>query len=470
MQYTKFTIAYFRGFKEKQTLYFASPISGEPGSGITYIVGENNSGKTTIIEGMFMHDLQKIRSSERQSDGLPLFELYAKENVIENENPETANEVEVIKRKLTLIRESSYTLTENPKVSDNLLFEIIPSRRHWQSGVTGARTIEQVVQETVKQTPRSTRSTARISDALQAIESNNEQFKEFIAFVQNVIPEFSSFAIGYEDAEYIEYVTNDGIKHKSDFLGDGIISLLRILVHLFKDSTQPLVIDEPELSLHPLAQKRLLQLIAECAQRRQIIISTHSPYFISWEYLQNGAVLNKVTKHKDNTSEIHTMNSCGEYEKLINGANWQQPFLMDTVAKEIFFHDNLLFTEGQEDVGLLKKDNQLSISINLFGYGVRGKDSFKFALQLAKDIGIRKAAVILDGGESESEIKTDLEKCFSDVGYKIIQWDKEDIRDKEEYTSSSKDGYFDNFGDKKLSPDSEDFDQKISELNIYFLE
>ena len=324
-----------------------------------------------------MHDLQKIRSSERQTSGLPLFELYATECVEESDDEEgvEATETEVLKRKLTLIRENSYTLTEDPVIVGGAAFEMIPSRRHWQSGVAGGRTIDQVVQETLKLPPRSNNSNARISDALQAIEADNVQFEAFIQFVQNVIPEFSSFAIGYEDSEFIEYITNDKIKHKSDFLGDGVISLLRILVHLFRDSSLPLVIDEPELSLHPLAQKRLLRLIAECAKNRQIIISTHSPYFISLEYIQNGAVLNKVTKHNDNTSEIHTMQPYGEYESLMNGANWQQPFLMDTVAKEIFFHDNFLFTEGQEDVGLLKKDGQLDISVNIFGYGVRGKDS-----------------------------------------------------------------------------------------------
>ncbi len=284
--------------------------------------------------------------------------------------------------------------------------------------------------------------------------------------MQQVIPEFTSFAIGYEENEFIEYVTKNGVKHRSDFLGDGVISIIRILVHLFTNSNRPLIIDEPELSLHPLAQKRLLKVIAECSKVRQIIISTHSPYFVSWDYIKNGSTLNKVTKHQDKKSEIHTLRDYCVYEKLINGSNWQQPFLMDIVAKEIFFHDNFLFVEGQEDVGLLKQDNQLNEDINLFGYGVRGKDVFDFALQLARDLGIEKASALLDAGTSEDGIKKALDAKFPE--YRIIQWNKEDIRDKGSYASSAKEGYFYIDGKKKPVAELDDFDGKIAQINTYF--
>ena len=50
--YKKFTIKGFRSFLEQQTLTLALPIIGKKGSGITYLVGKNNSGKTTLIEGL----------------------------------------------------------------------------------------------------------------------------------------------------------------------------------------------------------------------------------------------------------------------------------------------------------------------------------------------------------------------------------------------------------------------------------
>jgi len=450
MSYSKFTIQYFRSFQDIQTLKFAQPDSDKLGSGITFIVGENNSGKTTLIEGLFLRKSKRIKASEKQEGFEPCFTLYGSEN-------------DEIKRVVKLIRPTSSALIETPDGTE--IFEMIPSRRHWQSTASGSSTLKTVVDRTGNETPRSG-ANSPTAEALKDIEANSEQYDKFITFVQEVVPNFSSFGIEYEDNEFVQYQTKDGAKHKSDFLGDGVISILRILSHLFLDEPRPLIIDEPELSLHPIAQKKLFRTIANASKKRQIIISTHSPYFVSWDYIKNGAVLNKVTKYADKKSEIFTLQNYTEYEKLVNGANWQQPFLMDIVAKEIFFHDNLLFVEGQEDVGLIKQENDISESANLFGYGVRGKDSFGFALQLAKDLGIKKSGVILDAGTDETAIKAGLETKFPE--YKIIQWNKEDIRDKEKYESKGKIGYFDKEGKKKTAAELDDYAVKIKEINEYF--
>lgn len=41
----------YRGFSKKREIQFAIP-NGELGSGLTILVGTNNSGKTTIIEAI----------------------------------------------------------------------------------------------------------------------------------------------------------------------------------------------------------------------------------------------------------------------------------------------------------------------------------------------------------------------------------------------------------------------------------
>ena len=232
-----------------------------------------------------------------------------------------------------------------------------------------------------------------------------------------------------------------------------------------------MIIDEPELSLHPLAQKRLLQLIAEYATQRQIIISTHSPYFVEWEYIENEARLNRIVKEEDKVSKIYTLKEFNSYKPLISGGNWQQPYLADVVAKEIFFQENILFLEGQEDVGLLKQYFK-GTDVNIFGYGVRGYNGFEFALRLAKDLGIKKATVLLDspvahveGQINETTIKNDLTEKFQD--YQILQWDKNDIRDKDSHTSVEKQGYFTKEGKIKQQDQVGDFDEKIGLIKSF---
>ncbi len=226
-----------------------------------------------------------------------------------------------------------------------------------------------------------------------------------------------------------------------------------------------IIIDEPELSLHPSAQRSLLNVIAEYSQNRQIVLSTHSPYLIKWEHLENGAVLNRVVKEDDIHSQVFSIPDFTKHSKMVRTANWQMPFMMDEVAKEVFFMaDGLLFLEGQEDVGLLRKEPELK-NIDMFGYGVRGASNFEFALSLAKDLGYKKVACILDNGAAETKIKADLDAKFPD--FKIVQWNKSDIRDKTFTTPAPKEGYFDASGKKKAPNDLDDFDQKIAEIKTH---
>lgn len=453
MNFTKFTIEGFRCFIDKQSLELAQPKDDKIGSGITYIVGSNNSGKTTILEGLAIRNNDNINSSDRIAGSEPRFLLYKEDSTLASQ--------------CAPVRAESHLIQEDPLLKVDQKFEIVSSRRYWTSNASQKY---QAVGLTVSQSHKfqKRQSTIDVPSELRAIETDQSgKYEAFISLVQKIIPEFTKFTVGYEDHEYIEYLSKAGIRHKTDLLGDGVISVIRILLHLYcEERNNPLIIDEPELSLHPQAQKKLLGLIAGYAQKRQIIISTHSPYFIRWEYIANGAKLNRVVKANDEKSEIFHLNDPNNYASLINGANWQQPYLMDEVAKEIFFaQDNILFLEGQDDVGLLR-DEFLNTEIQLFGYGVRGCGNFKFALTMAKDLGFKKVAVILDNGDNEKEISNNLTKKFPN--YKIIQWNKNDIRDKPLYTSEQKIGYFDKDGKKKEKNELDDFDVKIDDIRKYF--
>lgn len=449
--YTKFTIENFRCFAQKQKLKLAVPDEDKIGSGITYIVGPNNAGKTTLIEGMWFKGGDSINDSAKRS-GPPKFQYFQGDNLIKT--------VELLRENASRFREP------NNEENTNYRFEIISSRRHWDTHSGGNTPSSNIFESTVSTKPRN-QSGVQVASILQNIANDDIDYKKFTKLVKQVLPEFHEWSVGFEDQSFIKYTSQDGVSHRSNFLGDGVISIIRILAHLFNKGSTGLIIDEPELSLHPLAQKKLIKVIAEYAQNRQIIIATHSPYFISWEYIKNGAVLNRVAKESETNSHIYSLGDYADYSKLIEGSNWQQPFLMDVVSKEIFFQDNILFVEGQEDVGLLQSQFADS-DVNLYGYGVRGCGQFKLALKLAHDLGIKKACALLDKGDEEDKIKQFLEKEYQSSGYKVFQWNKEDIRDKEAYTSSAKEGYFNKKGELKSKTESDDFHEKIENIKTYF--
>ena len=71
---------------------------------------------------------------------------------------------------------------------------------------------------------------------------------------------------------------------------------------------------------------------------------------------------------------------------------------MDAVAKEIMFANSILFLEGQEDVGLIRKwlaKHRESTVLNIFGYGAGGFQNIEKLLAMAKDLRIEKGGSIV---------------------------------------------------------------------------
>ena len=112
-------------------------------------------------------------------------------------------------------------------------------------------------------------------------------------------------------------------------LGSGIEIILTLL--LLKNIAQVskgeiiYLIDEPELHLHPKAQKKLLELLLEEAKDKQIFISTHSPYMFQGA-IGAGA---KLSIFKKNDTDIQIIDArsddwgiFGRYSPTWGEINW----------------------------------------------------------------------------------------------------------------------------------------------------
>lgn len=69
-----------------------------------------------------------------------------------------------------------------------------------------------------------------------------------------------------------------------------------------------LFIDEPEICLHPRAQRKLFDAILKLSKTKQIFLTTHSPYFFDGRSLMNNIGL-FIFKRNDNKPDIEKINS-----------------------------------------------------------------------------------------------------------------------------------------------------------------
>jgi hypothetical protein len=128
----------------------------------------------------------------------------------------------------------------------------------------------------------------------------------------------NQFSIRGVDISFIEsqapfnnaFLSNiaEGLNLNIDNLGSGIemiISLLYLetMASLSKEDIV-LIIDEPELHLHPSLQEKFIQYLKSISSEKQIILSTHSPYFYK-NCCSNNNIKLLITETKDNKSQIN---------------------------------------------------------------------------------------------------------------------------------------------------------------------
>ena len=109
-------------------------------------------------------------------------------------------------------------------------------------------------------------------------------------YVQKILPYFADFAIdGFPEKQDTVYLFWK--KQGSDYiltpnqLSDGtirFIALATLLLAPRKIQPDVIVIDEPELGLHPLAIRILANMIKQAAENLQILVATQSPLFLDF--------------------------------------------------------------------------------------------------------------------------------------------------------------------------------------------
>lgn len=153
----------------------------------------------------------------------------------------------------------------------------------------------------------------------------------------------------------------------------------------------------------------MASLLGRFAKDRQIVVSTHSPYFIDLRALSNGGHLARITTSFEGT-QVHQLSaSSKEAIRRLSDGNLYNPHVFGLDARELFFQeDRIILTEGQEDVLLYPRAAEqvgLGICGTFFGWGVGGASNIRHLCRILEDLGFLKVAALLDGdkvGEAAS--------------------------------------------------------------------
>lgn len=229
-----------------------------------------------------------------------------------------------------------------------------------------------------------------------------EKFKEFSdnmstiakSVMSNMSHSLEFDFSAYDPSNYFKtlkiHPTENGDVRAFEELGTGQQQILAIsLAHAYAKSFLGqgiiLILDEPESHLHPLAQKWLAKQMFKMAEDGlQIIITTHSPYFINLKYLEG---INLIRKDSGSTYNVNVSKNDLYLKCLNTGANRSKiteenivPFYNNSSTFHLltgFFANKIILVEGQtEELSLPVYFERLKYDTTEFGIeviGVSGK-------------------------------------------------------------------------------------------------
>jgi len=165
-----------------------------------------------------------------------------------------------------------------------------------------------------------------------------KDYDKIVEYVRTIVPKFKDFylepnAAGKILLKWVDTSTSDYVFSPSQ-LSDGSIRFIALATLLLQPrSIMPhmIIIDEPELGLHPYAMGQLAAMIKEASCYAQIIVATQSPMLLDQFDVSEIAITETVGNH----TEIKRLN--GEYL-----SEWLKEYTLSELWEKNIFGDRPL--------------------------------------------------------------------------------------------------------------------------------
>lgn len=308
-----------RGFK---SIAYDSPLTLRFGA-VNILLGANGAGKSNIISffkmlsymmtgalqryiaeygtgEFFLHYGAKKTPSLRASmrfNGNQCYDIYSfcLTNAVPNrliisseeiqwEGPKTKNNFPGVKQLLSDFNESA--LIYSTGIAEKSVFRLVSGCKVYQfsdsSSSASMRAASPVDSAHYLQSEAN-----NLASFIYYLKQNyKDSYNRIAAYVREVVPQFNDFYLeperNYISLKWTDVSPNDYVLSAHQF-SDGSIRFIALATLLLQpEETMPhvIIIDEPELGLHPYAIDQLTEMIKDASLHAQIIIATQSPAII----------------------------------------------------------------------------------------------------------------------------------------------------------------------------------------------
>jgi predicted ATPase len=416
---------------------------------INLMVGENNSGKTTLLKSLlFLQDTSALRCSDirtGQSHGSVTLKFSFADDTsgLFTSQFSTFNVgFDYVKYSLTQetinisLGNQFNGLALNDLPLRNCIFDVEPDNFIYP--FLSKRKVPNF-QENVGQPYANSvlGNFAHISAKVDRISTDGLPAKdEYIRSCREILGfHISSFPSA--NGKKAVYVVNNFQNIPLESMGEGVSNILGLILDLCLAKNKLFLIEEPENDIHPKALKKLLDLIIEKSDTNQFVITTHSNIVL--KHL-GSSDLSKIFKidmtfeDKIPTSYISEIENTPEARReiledlgyeLFDFDIWDTWLILEESSAEVIIREFLIsnFVPGLKNV--LK--TCAAGSVSKVSARIEALHSLCLFLHLQKSFNDR-IWVVVDGGETEKRITNDLKNKYrSWKEDRIIQFAEHDF-------------------------------------------
>jgi len=165
---------------------------------------------------------------------------------------------------------------------------------------------------------------------LREVLSDDNKRREFFNLLNFILPDIDDvkFDIGISNIFLVKERFNNRYI-PANFLSDGTIFLIVIVLSLYFDNKFLTIFDEPERRIHPHIISKVVDMMKDVSGRKQIILSTHNAEVVKYSGLESILLV-----HRD--SEGFSKISKPQEKEEIN------IFIMNEIGLDELFVQNML--------------------------------------------------------------------------------------------------------------------------------
>lgn len=134
---------------------------------------------------------------------------------------------------------------------------------------------------------------SNLAIVLRKILNNEEERDKFSLLVQDILPFVDEVSVERLAEKYIytslKEIYSDEKFIPASLVSDGTINIITLIIILYFEKNNVIVIEEPERNIHPYLISKVIDIMKDVATRfnKQIIISTHNPEIVKYAGIDN---------------------------------------------------------------------------------------------------------------------------------------------------------------------------------------